>query len=57
MRFAGAASKVFCRIRAGGPYLQAGSISSDEEDGPVYHYAIVAELAGQHRQDLLREAV
>ena len=22
----------------------------------MYHYAIVAELAGQHRQDLLREA-
>ena len=22
----------------------------------MYHYAIVAELAGQHRRDLLREA-
>jgi hypothetical protein len=56
MRFAWAESKVLCRIRAGGPYPQAGGISSDEEDGPMYHYAIVAELAGQHRQDLLREA-
>src|SRR5215471_2953546 len=30
-----AESKVLCPIRAGGPYPQAGSISSDEEDGPV----------------------
>jgi hypothetical protein len=49
-------SKVLCRIRARDPYPQAGGISSDEEDGPMCHYAIVAELAGQHRQDLLREA-
>src|SRR5215470_18690577 len=37
-------SKVFCRIRAGGPYPQAVGSPSDEEDGPMCHCAIVAEL-------------